>query len=222
MKSLNENCTGGNFSHIILSLKQLKANMNHTFNDATSLIDLIGCQDFSSLYVSATHDMLCTRLPRALFWLGIGLVVVSVFGMCAITLRSAWLTVEILNESTDTSVKETFEEDKEKQYIKGAQFEDSVRPKREQPSQKETWQKDDNQYCQDRPKISTKNPINTQNQLVQMDAKSKSTMSWEKYPISQFSGRISSRKLWDAVSVADDAALKRMPPLSTDPSFRVY
>jgi len=231
LKPLSENCVGDNFSHIMPSLKQLTANMNQTFNNATSLIDLIGCQKLSPLYVIATHDTLCTRLPYALFWLGLGLVVVSVFGMWAITLRAAWLEVEILNESTDSSsvnlpplpMKKAFEEDKGKQYIKGVQFEDTeLLSKIQRPLQKELRQKGDNKDCEDRPKRSTKNSINTEKHLGLTNAKSTSTMSWEKYPIKPFSARISSQKLWDVVSVADEAALKRMPPLSTDPSFRVY
>lgn len=33
---------------------------------------------------------------------------------------------------------------------------------------------------------------------------------------------ISSRKLWEAVCVADEVALKSMPPFPTNPDFRVY
>jgi len=138
--------------------------------------------------------------------------------MLIITLMVAWLKVESLEESTDSSAS-IIDEDEENKYTKGAEFKDTKVPERQR----------DDQGCGDRTKVSVKNPIITVGKKrVVTTVKSinsistHSTTSWEGYPIESFINRTSSQKLWNRVSVADDAALKILPPSSTNPSFRVY
>eukprot|EP00555_Chaetoceros_dichaeta_P005733 CAMPEP_0198260752 /NCGR_PEP_ID=MMETSP1447-20131203/9637_1 /TAXON_ID=420782 /ORGANISM="Chaetoceros dichaeta, Strain CCMP1751" /LENGTH=639 /DNA_ID=CAMNT_0043948477 /DNA_START=101 /DNA_END=2020 /DNA_ORIENTATION=- len=233
-ETLNTSCEEEDFN-IIPSLNQLSEKIRDLSNSAQSSVDVVGCQRLSPLYVSATHDTLCTDLPHALFWSGLGLVVISLFGMLTITLRAAYLEVEFIEESTDSSsvnssvynMQDIYDQDKEYQPSNEVKFEENKSPSRQRPLPQKQRRKEDKLDIKGQSKTGIPNPINNNTEKDTGLAKNKSTksdgtMSWEQYPIKPFPTRISSRKQWDMVSVADDAALKLMPPLSTNPSFRVY
>lgn len=238
-EALNKSCAEEDVN-IIPSLNHLSEKILEIANSAQSSVDLVGCQRLSPLYVSAAHDTLCTDLPHALFWSGLGLAVLSVFGMLAITLRAAYLDVEFIEETTDSSsvnspaydMKDIYDQDKEHGHFNEVKFEENKSPSRQRPlSQKQRRKKEDNRGKKGQSKTTGSPNPNSKNHntekstglVINKSAKSDGTMSWEQYPIKPYPApRVSSRKQWDMVCVADDAALKHMPPLSSNPSFRVY
>lgn len=125
----------------------------------------------------------------------------------------------------------------EKERIDTAQLQ-----KKERRLQKEWMEKSDVRGRKDKKKVGAKDlvvPLEKPAKITKDSSSKKcslSTMSWEKYPVKPFTDNpvtakpvnkpviddISSRKSWEAVCVADEVALKSMPPFPTNPDFRVY
>ncbi len=83
----------GNFDSIGLYFGALSDNFAKLNSTASQFSDIMSCETINSIYTDAVHDQACTEIPRALLWTFVSLLIVSVFGMIMITLRSAWLEV---------------------------------------------------------------------------------------------------------------------------------
>ncbi len=87
------NICGKDFTAIRAYLDLMTLDYNDLMVNATKTGELLKCESMNMIYVDAVHDTLCTDVPEASMWTLITFLIIAVFAMIMITLRSSWLEV---------------------------------------------------------------------------------------------------------------------------------
>ncbi len=84
---------GKDFTAIRAYLDLMTLDYEDLMFNATKTGELLQCKSVNMIYVDAVHDTLCTDVPEAAAWTLFTFLILAVFAMIMITLRSSWLEV---------------------------------------------------------------------------------------------------------------------------------
>lgn len=91
---------GREFDDVLVLLADMSNNLKLLQGQANTSLDLVTCEKVNKLYVNTFHEAGCTYSVDALGWIFFTSLIISIFGLIIIMLRSAYYPVEYIPHET--------------------------------------------------------------------------------------------------------------------------
>jgi hypothetical protein len=102
---------GREFDDVLVLLADMSNNLKLLQGQAKTSLDLVTCEKVNTLYVNTFHEAGCTYSVDALGWIFFTSLIISIFGLIIIMLRSAYYPVEYISHETNKSTQPTTSKD---------------------------------------------------------------------------------------------------------------
>mmetsp|Transcript_21100 Transcript_21100/g.29565 ORF Transcript_21100/g.29565 Transcript_21100/m.29565 type:complete len:516 (+) Transcript_21100:84-1631(+) len=84
---------GTDYGPLAAELDKLTGLFGTLVNAADKALNLSKCENINTIYVSFTHEAVCTELPHSIAWVFGTFIVITITGFVIITFRAAWKDV---------------------------------------------------------------------------------------------------------------------------------